>query len=85
MNFANKSKGIKKTSDAQPFVKCKFCDREFNSVRAMGGHISKQHKGMSQSYIERQKIRDAREPARKIQQAAKEIYLKYYKSEKKSK
>ena len=34
------------SADSQQFV-CAFCPARYSSSRALGGHVSKQHKGMS--------------------------------------
>ena len=54
--------------------RCPFCDKCFDKSQALGGHKSKVHPGMSQSYIAKKMVRQRREIERKILAKAKEIY-----------
>ena len=41
-------------------LRCEHCSKVFVGPRALGGHISKQHKGMSASYNKKMQVREAR-------------------------
>lgn len=43
---------------------CKFCGQKFKMGCALGGHISKMHKGVSYEYRVRQKRREMRDGER---------------------
>ena len=50
----------------------------FDKSQALGGHKSKVHPGMSQSYLAKKMVRQRRELERKILARAKEIYLETF-------
>lgn len=43
---------------------CPHCPASYESARALGGHASKQHKGMSDAYNRKMKVRQERESKR---------------------
>ena len=56
--------------------KCKHCPKKYDNLRALGGHVSKQHKCMSSGYLHKMEVRKSREVFRKALELAKE-FCKY--------
>ena len=61
-------------SEEFPF-QCKLCPERFSRFEAIGGHMSKAHKGMSSVYQKKLQRRAEREPERKILEKTKEFVL----------
>ena len=56
---------------------CPHCPKSYESSRALGGHTSKQHKGMSQAYTRKIEVRAKREAARAALKIAKVVFSKF--------
>lgn len=46
-----------KASPSSKVFKCPHCPQEYSSSRALGGHASKTHKGMSETFLHKMKVR----------------------------
>ena len=68
--------GSNDANDRDDFV-CKHCGVSFLSFRALGGHASKWHKGMSATYNRKIEVREARAPIRDALHLAKELVKRH--------
>ena len=59
-------------------VKCQMCGKEFQNTKQLGGHMSRAHKGQSQSYKVRMEVRDKRTLLRELHQKAKDRFCEIY-------
>ena len=57
---------------------CKPCKEFFGTGQALGGHMSRVHPGMSNSYARKVQRRKEREPDRELLRLAKEMHAKNY-------
>ncbi len=57
------------------------CTKEYTSSRALGGHTSKQHQGMSETYLRKMEVRQKRIGHRMALQMAKELCARYGKGD----
>ncbi len=57
------------------------CTKEYTSSRALGGHTSKQHQGMSETYLRKMQVRQQRIGHRMALQMAKELCMRYGKGD----
>ena len=56
---------------------CHLCGKEYANPRALGGHVSKFHKGQSETYNYKMKIRKEREKIREALSLAKLFIQKF--------
>jgi glycyl-tRNA synthetase beta subunit len=66
--------------DAVKSFKCLHCERIYESSRALGGHSSKQHKGMSAAYNRKIQVRDKRASHRVALGLAKQLFERHSES-----
>ena len=71
--MSSKSKKILKDTSVIHNTVCPFCPRTFAKTQGLGGHMSKAHPGMSQSYAEKMETRERRTEARQLLQKAKDL------------
>ena len=57
--------------------KCSVCSEVFDDSRALGGHFSKAHKGMSAAYNKKMEVRNARTSHRDALYLAKELLKRH--------
>ena len=57
-------------------IKCSICGKGFEKPVQIGGHVSKAHPGMSQSYNKKRVIRKAKEQDREFLKQAKKWFVK---------
>ena len=60
---------------------CKVCGKDFNEGRKLGGHVSRAHKGGSQSYLSSSQSSFAYEPTRYPSRRGRREQLEYAKHE----
>ena len=60
---------------------CPHCPKKYTSSRALGGHTSKQHQGMSETYLRKMQVRQQRIGHRMALQMAKELCTRYGKGD----
>lgn len=75
-----------KARNSGPFKKpkdfaCHICKRTFSDPQSKGGHMSKQHKGQSESFRKKTEIRNRNEARREHLAQAKELVRTYTKAE----
>jgi uncharacterized C2H2 Zn-finger protein len=58
------SEYLRDQEDDDEILDCPYCDRKFFKHQALGGHISRSHKGMSEIYQKKKEKRKEREPNR---------------------
>lgn len=63
-DFATKTTAIPKTSAKKKSYECKYCGASFVKPCALGGHMSKVHKGRSKHFKKRKEKREIRETER---------------------
>ena len=56
---------------------CAHCKKAFGSARALGGHVSKQHAGMSEVYNQKMKIKNQRVHQRAALKLAKQFFTRF--------
>ena len=61
-----------------------MCERTFEKRVQLGGHTSKMHKGQSESYKIKQKIRAEREEHRNFRKMSKKMFFEQYNFEPRS-
>ena len=61
----------------QKELRCQHCSAVFVGPRALGGHISKQHKGMSAAYNKKMQVREARTSFRDALYLAKQLVKRH--------
>ena len=68
-----KSKTITKGDGA--LTLCPFCPATFAKSQSLGGHVSKKHRGMSNKYANKMRVRDRRTSKRELLREAQAIIL----------
>lgn len=63
-DFASKTTTITKNPKAKKTYECKYCGASFTKPCALGGHMSKVHKGRSKHFKKRKEKREIRETER---------------------
>ena len=71
------SQGTEATRWTQSKYSCKHCSMSFDNPRALGGHFSKQHKGLSDAYNKKMEVRESRTIYRDALHLAKELVQRH--------
>ena len=71
------SQGTEAARWTQSKYNCKHCSMSFDNPRALGGHFSKQHKGMSDAYNKKMEVRESRTIYRDALHLAKELVQRH--------
>lgn len=66
------------SSPVHESFQCKFCPKSFNSRQGLGGHVSRMHKGKSESYNKKTAVRIRRQEEReRLKEIKRRIVNKY--------
>ena len=71
---------LKQRKDSANGYKCSHCENTYENARALGGHVSKVHIGMSEKYNRKLEVREKRADHRVALRLAKMLFERYSES-----